>query len=91
MSLRLLLTGGDPKSQMVTGVTAEARRAVGRWPSHETMAARLLAALEAAVEQEEDPVRKGRLRAAAEAVAGIGRDVLVSVLSAAATGALPHH
>ncbi len=41
--------------------------------------------------QSHDPVRKGRLRTAADAVAGIGRDVLVSVLSAAATGALPHH
>jgi len=91
VSLRLLLSGDDPNPQMVTGVTAEARRAVGQWPSPETMADRLLAALETTVEQEDDPVRKGRLRAAADAVAGIGRDVLVSVLSAAATGALPHH
>lgn len=91
VSLNLVLAGGDPNPQMVTGVTAEARRAVGQWPSPETMADRILAALETTVEQEEDPVRKGRIRAAADAVAGIGRDVLVSVLSAAATGALPHH
>ncbi len=91
VSLNLVLAGSDSNPQMVSGVTAAARRAVGQWPSPETFADRLLVALETTVEQEEDPVRKGRLRTAADPVAGIGRDVLVSVLSAAATGALPHH
>ena len=91
VTLNLVLAGGNPNPQMVSGVTAAARRAVGQWPSPESMTDRLLAALDSAAEQEEDPARKSRLRSAADAVAGIGRDVLVNVITAAATGAIPHH
>jgi hypothetical protein len=87
----LLVESDEPNSQMVETVTGAARRAVGQWPSPETMSDRLLAALNEAVEQESDPTKRSRLRAAADAVAGIGRDVLVNVFSTAATGAIGHH
>jgi hypothetical protein len=70
-----------PGAVMVVGVTSEARRAVGQWPTPENISARLLAALQEAADRESDPAQKSRLRTAAEAVAGIGRGVLVEVVA----------
>ncbi len=91
VTLRLVLAGGDPNPQMVSSVTPDARRAVGQWPSPENLSDRLVAALRDAVEHETDPVKKTKLRSAADAVAGMGRDILVGVVTAAASGAIPHH
>lgn len=91
VQLDMVLAGGDPNPQMVTRVTAGARRAVGQWPTIDTFSDRLVAALRDAAEHESDPVKKTKLRSAAEAVTGMGRDIFVSVVTAAATGALPHH
>lgn len=91
VSLHLVFAGGDPYPQMVSGVTAEARRVVGQWQTPDAVTDRLLAALNEAAEHEEDPAKRSRLRSAADAVTGIGRDVLVNVITAAATGAIPHH
>ena len=91
VSLHLVSAGEGPDPQIVKSVTTAARQAAGQWPSPETMSDRLLSALSSAADREGDPVRKGHLRAAADALTGIGRDVLVNVMSAAATGAVAHH
>ena len=49
----------------ITGVTERARRAVGQWPTPETLTARLVEGFNAAAEREADPVRKKRLKEAA--------------------------
>jgi len=90
VTLRMVM-GGDPNPQMVSGVTADARRAVGQWPSIDTFSDRLVAALRDAADNESDPVKKNKLRSATDAVTGMGRDIIVGVVTAAASGALPHH
>ena len=65
----------------VTQPTGQARRAVGAWPTAETLADRIVAALNAAADDEPDPVKKGKLRSAAAAGGGVARDVFVEVLS----------
>jgi hypothetical protein len=58
----LRMTMGDVGRWFVNGVTSEARRAVGQWPSGDSLVARLVEGLEAAAEREADPARKSRLR-----------------------------
>jgi hypothetical protein len=59
-----------PSGCSIAGVTDEARRAVGQWPSAEVWVDRLVEALREAAEREPDPERRGRLRAMAEGSAG---------------------
>jgi hypothetical protein len=61
--------------------TGYARRMVGAWPTPDGLADRIIAALNEAADNEPDEVKKGKLRRGAEAVAGVGRDVLVDVTS----------
>ena len=63
------------------GVGERARRELGTWPSAESIVDRLAAALAAAADAEDEPKRKGKLRAAAEGLIGFGRDVAVEVLA----------
>ena len=91
VGLRQVMAGGDPNPQMVTRVAPLARIATGQWPSPESFADRLVKALETASEEAADGSEKTMLRRAYEALSGMGRDVLVSVVSAAASGALGHH
>lgn len=74
---------GDGGATRILSVNAEARRAVGQWPTIKGLSERLVEALQDAAEQETDPVKKGRLRRAAEGLAGIGKDLLVEVTGAA--------
>ena len=69
----------------IMGVTDEARRAVGQWPSAEVWVDRLVEALREAAEREPDPEKKGRLRAMAEGLGGFARDVAVGILSGGIT------
>lgn len=85
ITLKKFLTGGDPTSYYVTGVTPKARRAVGQWPSVETLADTFITALKDAEENESNSERKSKLRTARNAVLNIGQDVLVAVLSTVAT------
>ena len=91
VNLQLAIAIKDPNLQRVTGVTPGARIATGQWPSPESFADRLVKALETASEEAADGSEKTMLRRAYEALSGMGRDVLVSVVSAAASGALGHH
>jgi hypothetical protein len=72
-------------SPTVRGVTDQAPRVVGQWPSAEVWVHRLVQALHEAAERESDPERRGRLRAMAEGLGGFARDVAVGVLSGGIT------
>jgi hypothetical protein len=75
----LQMTMGDSARWFVRGVTPEARRAVGQWPTGESLVAELVKGLDAAAEREADPERKSRMRQAAAVVGGTARDVVVDV------------
>jgi hypothetical protein len=76
---------GGPESLGIDGVTDEARRAVGQWPSAEGIVDRLVQGLLDAAEAEPDEQKRSRLRAVAEGMGGFARDVAVGVISKAAT------
>lgn len=59
--------------------TGHARRAVGAWPSAETMADQIVRALEEAAEREPDAERKGWLRKSASYLGNAGRDLAVEI------------
>lgn len=65
----------------IAGVTERARRAVGQWPTAETLVGRLVAGFNAAAEQEPDPVRKKRLREAAGVLGETTRGVAIEVIA----------
>ena len=69
----------------IMGVTDEARQAVGQWPSPESLADRIIRELPDAAEREPDEAQRPRLRAAADALGGFGRDLLVNVIANVAT------
>lgn len=66
----------------IESVSERARRELGAWPSAETIVEQLAAALRRAADEEPELERKSRLRAAAEVIAGMARDVAVGVISA---------
>ena len=79
---------GSPDERMsgrldwtVVALTERGRRAVGLWPSGESVAA-LVDALRQAEEATEDLEEKSALRRAAGAVMGVGRDVMTDVIAA---------
>lgn len=76
-----LMTGGIPDSWYVTEVTPEARRAVGQWPTAESLAARLAEAFSEAADEETDPERKSRLRQLAGFLAETGKDIVAEVIA----------
>jgi hypothetical protein len=77
--------GRGPGTCSIGGVTDQARRAVGQWPSPDVWVDRLVQALREAAEREPDPEKRGRLRAMAEGLGGFARDVAVGVLSGGIT------
>jgi hypothetical protein len=64
---------------IVTGVTERARRAVGAWPTPESLADQLALAFATAAEEEQDPERKSRLKEMAGWLGGTARAVFVEV------------
>lgn len=74
-------TGGIPDNWYVTGVTAEARRVVGQWPTAESLAARLAEAFSEAADQEKDPERKSRLRQLASFLGEAGKDIAAEIMA----------
>jgi hypothetical protein len=78
-----LSTGmGGPESWNVGAVSAEARRAVGQWPTAESLITRLAEGFATAADREPDPEKKSRLRTVAGTLGGAGRDIAVQVASA---------
>ncbi len=75
----------DEAGTAIEGVTDEARRAVGQWPSPEVWADRIVRGLLDAADREPDQEQRSRLRAVAEGLGDFDRDVLVGVLSTGIT------
>ena len=67
------------------GITDEARQVVGQWPTPESVADRIVAALLEAADREPDERKRTKLRAAADALGGFSRDLLVNVIANVAT------
>ena len=63
------------------GVTAEARRAVGQWPTADSLVAQLIDGFNDAADREPDPERKNRLQAIASGLGGSVRDVAVDIVA----------
>ena len=72
---------GPVGSWRFTKVTAETGRAVGQWPTAETLADRLPAAFSEAADDEPDPERKSRLRQIVGFLTETGKDVAAEVLA----------
>lgn len=67
----------------LTGVpTGEARRAVGAWPTPESLAERLVVAMDQAAEVEQDAEVRGWLRRLSSHLGGAGRDLAVEIAAA---------
>ena len=64
---------------MIGAPTGHARRAVGAWPTAETIADRLVSALDEAADREPDPERKGWLSKTAAYLGNVGRDLAVEI------------
>ncbi len=83
--IEVMIAGGwsDDKAGggFVTGVSERARRELGAWPSPEGLVEQLAVALAKAADGEQEPERKSRLAAAAEALRSFARDVAVSVVA----------
>ena len=71
----------DRASGHIDRVSERARRELGSWPSASSIVTELVAALSAAADSEPEPERKGRLKAAADLLGGMARDIAVAVLS----------
>jgi hypothetical protein len=77
VDFRKTTTGGDPTFWYVLKVTPAARRAVGQWPTAESLIAALARELTASAQQEQDAERKGLLAYAARLVGDTLRDVSI--------------
>lgn len=76
---------GGPESWHVQGVSGEARRMVGQWPTAEQFVDEVVLRLQAAADGEPDEERRGRLRELASAAGGVARNVFVDVTAAVIT------
>jgi len=81
ITLRRVMSGGDPAPWFVTEVSAQARRWVGQWPSAERIVDTLVRRLSEEADSEPEEQRRSRLREAATTAGGAARGVLVEVLS----------
>jgi hypothetical protein len=75
---------GGPESVGIDGVTDEARRAVGQWPSPESVVEQIARAFLAAADREPDEQKRSRLRALGEGLLGFGKDVAANAVANAA-------
>lgn len=73
----------------VVGMSGEARRLVGLWPTAETALDRMIAALEAIAENTEDDDTRSRARKILDGLTGASRTIGLSVATAAITGQIP--
>ena len=74
--------------QYVTGVTERALTATQAWPSAESAADSMLAALRDAIDRTDDPEEKTKLQRLLAAAGSVGTSVLGGVLTAASTTGL---
>lgn len=83
-------TAGDPSAWFVTRATSAARRAVGQWPTGESLIGQLAAGIREAAKDEPDPARKRRLQAVARELGGAAKTIAVSVATQILEHQLPH-
>jgi hypothetical protein len=76
VDFRKTTTGGDPRFWYVLKATPDARRAVGQWPTPDSLIESLASELTAAAERETDPERRGLLSYSARLLGDTLRDVL---------------
>ena len=62
-------------------VYERARRELGSWPTPENFIEELVAALSRAADNETSEAERSRLRAAAEVIGGMARDITVGVVT----------
>ena len=74
----LQITAGDPESWYVRRVIPAARRAVGQWPTPESLVEQLAAAFGDAADKEPDAEKKSHLLLVAGFLGTTGRDVATS-------------
>lgn len=86
ITIRTVKGSPDEVEGHVKSVGERARRELGTWPSAESVVDRLAVALSEAADAEQEPGRRSKLRAGAEALAGFARDVAVGVVSAQVGG-----
>lgn len=83
--VRALKTAQPPyievEGKAIWGVTERAWRELGTWPSADSTVDALAAAFARAAEAEQEPARKKRLRAVADGLGGVLRDIAVGVIS----------
>jgi hypothetical protein len=87
LDVTFTMAGPDLVGGHVNSVSERARRELGSWPTAEGTVDRLVEALDAAAEVEQEPERKSRLKAAGSVLGGVARDITVAVISAQLT---PH-
>jgi hypothetical protein len=61
---------------------------VGAWPTPESLADRIVTALNESAEQAADPDERSKRQNAVKAVGGVGKEVLVRTLTNVLTGSL---
>lgn len=87
---RQLVAEGGIDCQCLDGVTAEARRVVGQWPTGESLVDQLASGIAQAAEQEADPEQKSRLRSVASGLASAAKTIAINVASEILEHRLPH-
>jgi hypothetical protein len=87
LDFRKTTTGGDPRFWYVHKATPEGRRAVGQWPTPETLISSLAGELTAAAERETDPERKGLLSYSARLLGDTLRDLVIEAAARVLTPA----
>ena len=80
--------GRGPAALCVSEVTADARRAVGQWPTGESLIERLATGMMQAAER--DPDQKRRLLVVARELGGAARTIAINVASEILEHRLPH-
>jgi hypothetical protein len=75
------MAGPDRVGGHLQGVSERCRRELEAWPSADALVDRLSQALADAADREPEPERKNRLRALADGLGGIARDIAVGVIS----------
>lgn len=76
--------GTGTRAHAIRNVAGDAYRKVGAWPTPDTMADRLLTALEDLAEYSDDQVTRTKARKALDGLGSFSRDVLVAVVGTAA-------
>jgi hypothetical protein len=78
---RQMAAEGGLDLQVIDGVTAEARRAVGQWPTAESLIDQLVAGLKRAAEQEKNPEQKKRLGEIARGLGGAAKSIAIDIIA----------